>query len=189
MNKVLCTTALLLGATSAAFAAPRAITPANDKAFTLEAVHNYGNQLESDGIRLGLDFYKNSVGGTFVHQFSVNLGYATDTTGAGNGATDWSYIPLTVGYYANVALTDKVTAFAGARVGMMRVEWDPTNGQGDDTNGIYGAVGVGLKFRLTETAHLQVSYEVGQWRPSDDEKLGYEQTSSRTLGIGFGIAF
>ncbi len=189
MKKALIATTLVLALASTATAAPRhrhmqAPIP-QDKAFTIEGIHNYtsgeGGLANTSGIRLGIDLYKPAASRSFYHQFCANLGYAT--------AEEWTYIPLTVGYNANTALTDKITFYAGAKLGLMKMENDPQGGQSDDTNGFMASLGAGLKFKFTENAHVQLGYEIGKVRPSDDEKAWGESFNMRTLSLGIGIKF
>ncbi len=188
MKKSIIATVAALALAGAAVAAPASN---QDKAFTIEGVHDYS--LDSSGIRIGASLCKESASRTFTHEFGITLGYMTaDTVGAFAPAED-TYIPLTLGYHASTKLTDSITAYAGGRVGVMKIdrEVDKTlnpAGQDEDTTAPLITIGAGIKIKMTESANVRIGYEIGKAFPSDDEVFG-DNVGLRTISMGLEIAF
>ncbi len=179
MKKTFITAAIALGLASAAAAS-------TDRSYTLEGIHDYG--LSSSGIRLGVSVVKPSINRTYTNEYSVNLGYMTGDDLEHQGE-EFTYIPLTVGYHANTALTEKISVFAGGTIGIVKMEKEPDEGEGEDTLAPTITIGAGLKFKLTETSYIRFAYEIGKLFPSDDEEWGNEKQSTRTISLGVGIQF
>ncbi len=193
MKKTFCILTAAIALASASTAAPTytvtspvAQAPAaQSPVFTFEAIHNFMNDeaaIDTTGIRIGAHLYRPSLRGTFTHQYSVNLGYAKGT----EGGSDSVLIPLTVGYNANTALSDKVSFYAGVKAGCAYVEESPVGLESEDDIGLHLSVGAGLKFQLTEATHVQLGYEIGQVFPSDSD---WDNFGMQTISLGVGIKF
>ncbi len=182
--------ALALAGVASAASASRTVAPsAPNRAFTIDGLNVYERNLS--GLRFGASFFKPAATRTFTHEFNVSLGYLTSTNTDPNGAEE-TMIPLTAGYFAHSALTDKMSIFAGGRLGIMKAERSNNGaggGQDQDTTGPVAMIGTGIKFQLTEDAYVRVAYEFGKFLPSDDNKGWGESRGMRTLSVGVGIAF
>ncbi len=195
MKKTLITAAVALALTGAASAASKPVTmttPEKDMEFTIEGIQNkMSNEgfADTNGFRVGVNLYKPSASGSFTHQFCINLGYST----ANEALTDWTYTPITIGYFANTPVTDRITAYIGARVGYMSMEWETDLGNGetenDDDTGYCYSIGGGLKFKITENTQATLGYEFGKVSPSDDEKAWGENFGMQTISLGIGVKF
>ena len=182
MKKILSLVALLGTVAGSASAAPYylsqpvggALTPYDwQPVYSIEGVYNFvdGDFLpDTYGARLNFSLYNNAVS-TVRHQFSISAGYEYGSdTFTGNFAnhnldfkTELSRIPLTLGYDANIVLTDHVMLDLGAKAGYA---WGEIEGKAvdlgsasDSVGGFTFALDAGIKIQCSESIYVKVGYE------------------------------
>ncbi len=135
--------------------------------YSVEGVYNWvDNDLLPDtyGARLNFSLYSNAVS-TVRHQFTISCGYeyGSDTidhfdNGDGSADVDLTRIPLTLGYDANISLTDHVMLDLGAKAGYA---WGKVKEDGNSENagGFTFSLGAGIKVQCSEAIYVKLGYE------------------------------
>lgn len=213
MKKILSLVALLGTVAGSASAAPYylsqpvggALTPYDwQPVYSIEGVYNFvdGDFLpDTYGARLNFSLYNNAVS-TVRHQFSISVGYEYGSDKFGEGAdrfkVDLNRIPLTLGYDANIVLTDHVMLDLGAKAGYA---WGEIKDESYDRNlilqqssdtvgGFTFSLGAGVKIQCSDSIYVKVGYEFSRTFYGkvieDDYNANYGQHS---IVIGVGALF
>lgn len=124
--------------------------------YTLEGVYNFVDKHDlpdTYGARLNFSLYSDAVS-TVRHQFGCNIGYEYGS----KHDLDLTRIPLTLGYDANIALTDHVLLDLGGKVGYA---W--AIGEEEDIKETCGgftfSLGAGIKVLCSDSIYVKVGYE------------------------------
>lgn len=173
MKKTFTLLSLMATMTTGAFAGTVAIAPAPvapepvnpwASAFGVEAVAAFADQsMNPDlwGARLTFSMYKASTE-SFTHELNIGAGLLTGHNDISGTDVEVTQVPLTLGYNANYKLCDKVTGFAGAKIGAnffdVSLE-EPGWKTGDNDWGWQWSVGTGIKYELRPNVDFILSYE------------------------------
>ncbi len=128
------------------------------------AINQNHNRASLNGGLLSLNVYDN-VNANRVHQFILQTGYLKGDKKLHNGA-DTKFIernfPLTVGYNANLAVTDRILLYAGVKGGLVfgdaKLRSETGNDSGSDTAPVFGA-GAGIKIMLSNRVDFIFGYD------------------------------
>ncbi len=208
MKRILSTISLLAALAGTASAAPYvmppnqygALTPYDiQPAFGIEALYSIAqedNTPDSYGVRGSFNMY-DSGEGTFRHQFNLNVAalWGSDDIVYEDGFkedVDLFLVPVTMGYNLNIALSDNVFLYLGAKAGYAwaRTEYSSEEfSDGTDGNGFTYSVGGGLKIQCSSTTYVHVGYEFG--RSYLDYNDGYEDDvyGAHTISLGISTTF
>lgn len=206
MKKILSLVALLGAIGGAAFAAPYYVpTPAGGEltvydwqpVYSVDALYNFTDKdplPDTYGARLNFSLYSDSVS-TVRHEFSCHIGYEQgidknvllDEDYNERGRIEMRRIPATVGYDANISLTDHVLLDLGGQAGYA---WgivktsDPELGR-DSTGGFTFSLDAGIKIQFSEAIYMKVGYEYTRtfYQKCYDGHLNFGQHSI-VFGVG-----
>ncbi len=199
MKRILTTMALLAALTGSASAysyilpgqQPGAYTD-NDwqPVYSIEGLYNIAQDSDLPdtwGVRGSINLYSGDTGDAFTHQFSINLAanWGSDDAPLARFApevidqyqlapgqrvdVDLFLLPVTFGYDLNIALSDNVTLFLGAKAGYA---WSHGKVSGtvlgerysesESEGGFTYSVGGGLKVQCTDAINIHAGYEFGR---------------------------
>lgn len=164
--------------------------------YSIEGVYSFvdGDSLpDTYGARLNFSLYNNAVS-SVRHQFSINAGYEsgsdTFTEEGFRFKTELSRIPITLGYDANIVLTDHVMLDLGAKAGYAfgEIEGKTDLGSISDTiGGFTFSLGAGIKIQCSESIYVKAGYEFSRTfygRAIDDEFNANYGQHSIVIGVG-----
>lgn len=146
--------------------APGELTPYDwQPVYSLEGVYNFSDKDEmpdTAGARLNFSLYSDAVS-TVRHQFTVSAGYDGGKDKREGCRTTVSRIPVTLGYDANIALTDHVLLDLGGRAGYAWGSAKDRAYAGDrydeSMGGFLFGLGAGFKIKFSESIYAKVGYE------------------------------
>lgn len=211
MKKILSLVALLGMIVGTASAAPYylpqpaggALTPYDwQPVYSIEGIYNFvdGDYVpDTYGARLNFSLYNNAVS-TVRHQFSISAGYeqGNDTfdDGFDRFEIDLNRIPVTLGYDANIVLTEHVMLDLGAKAGYAFGEverksydsrYEVNVKERESIGGFTFSLSAGFKIQFSESIYAKLGYEFSRTfygRAIDDQcNLNYGQHSV-VIGVG-----
>ncbi len=113
------------------------------------------------GARLTMNLYKPATD-KVTHEVNFGLGYLNGSESIMEADVEVTQIPITVGYNAHYSLTDKLSVFAGAKLGLNVFKGDVEVGawSNDDTDwGWQWSIGTGITYNLNGKADLVLAYD------------------------------
>ncbi len=184
---------ILIAALALGLAGTAAAETTWQKSITLEGIHNMATEDEyvvadtnTSGLRISGSLYSQN-GEKYHHQFTLALSGAAGSNDDINA--DITVSSITIGYFYNYDLSDKLTVFAGGRVGRAVFDVEYDDGFSDDASGFTYAVGIGAKYQINEKFYVQASLEYGMSTfgvEGADEDLEY---GANTISVGVGYQF
>lgn len=173
MKKVLSLVTLLGVLSGAATAAPYVLPSNQPGALTpydiqpvysvegLYAIADDSDDPDTAGVRLSFSLYSDAASDV-RHQLKLSVAPMWGSEEYEDGCDmDLFMAPVTVGYEANIELTDSTLLYLGAKAGYAWAEFE----DGDysaNTGGFTFSVGGGLKFMCSDSVYLNVGYEFGR---------------------------
>ncbi len=193
MKKILSVVTLLAALSGAASAYQTgALTPYDmQPVYSVEGLYGItkGNETpDTYGGRLSFSMYSDAAS-ELRHQFSLSVAglWGSDTYDVyGYGIdVDVQMIPVTVGYTANIEITDELLFTVGAKAGyaFATVDVGPFS---MDADGFTYSVGAGLKYMCSDAVYLQVGYEYSDTKMGGDMDYDYGQ---HIISVGVGCQF
>jgi opacity protein-like surface antigen len=192
MKKILSVVTLLAALSGAASAYQTgALTPYDmQPVYSVEGLYGIAQHDAPDtyGGRLSFSMYSDAASDV-RHQFSLSVagmwgsetyevyGYEIDS--------DVQIIPVTVGYTANIELTDELLFTVGAKAGyaFATVDFGPYS---CDADGFTYSIGAGLKYMCSDAVYVQVGYEYSETLMGGDMDYDYGQ---HIISVGVGCQF
>ena len=190
MKKILSVVTLLAALSGAASAYQAgALTPYDmQPVYSVEGLYGItkGNETpDTYGGRLNFSMYSDAAS-DIRHQFSLSVAglWGSDTDEYG-WDTDVQMIPVTVGYTANIEITDELLFTVGAKAGyaFTSVDYGPFSA---DADGFTYSVGAGFKYMCSDAVYLQVGYEYSDTKLGGDVDDNYSQ---HIISVGVGCQF
>lgn len=188
MKKILSVVTLLAALSGAASAQTGDLTPYDmQPVYSVEGLYGIAaDSADPDtwGARLNLSLYNNAAD-TIRHQFSLSVAGMWGSESYGPLDLDVQMIPITVGYTANIELTDDFMFYVGAKAGYAFCDMDfgPIS---ESCDGFTYSVGCGFKYQCSEAIYLQVGYEYSQIFMGGDIDYDYGQ---HIISLGVGCQF
>ncbi len=208
MKQLLTSISLLAALAGAASAAPYvlpspqpgALTPYDwQPAFGIEGLYSFaddGDMPDTYGVRGSFNLY-DSGESTFRHQLDVNIAATWGSEdirypGGFEEDMDVFLMPVTAGYNLNIALTDDVLLYLGAKAGYAwsKVEYSSAFGSDSENGGGFTySVGGGLKFQCSDSVYAHIGYEFGRSYLDFDVEGGDVIYGAHTISVGFSARF
>ena len=202
MKKLLSLVALMGMMVGTASAAPYylsqpasgAITPYDwQPVYSLEGIYNFSDKDEMPdtvGARLNFSLYNDAVS-SVRHQFTVSLGFDSGEDKENGIETTVSRMPLTLGYDANIGLTEHVFLDLGAKAGYAWGKGEVTGVVPDYEESMGGftfGLGAGIKVKCSDSIYVKVGYEFNRtfFRDFGTSHFNFGQHG---IVIGAGVLF
>ena len=186
MKKILSVVTLLAALSGAASAYQTgALTPYDmQPVYSVEGLYGItkGNETpDTYGGRLSFSMYSDAAS-DLRHQFTLSVAGLWGSQTCEDGCDeDVQMIPVTVGYTANIEITDELLFTVGAKAGYAFCEYNS-----ESADGFTYSVGAGLKYMCSDAVYLQVGYEYSDTKIGVDEKDNYSQ---HIISVGVGCQF
>ncbi len=133
--------------------------------YSLDGMYNFSDEKEMPntvGTRLNFSLCSDSAS-TLRHQFTVSIGYDGGKNKRVGTTTTVSRLPLTLGYDANIKLTDHFLLDLGGRAGYAWGFVSHRDEYGDkiheSTGGFTFGLGAGVKVKFSEAISVKLGYE------------------------------
>ncbi len=182
MKKTLITSALLLSCAGAATAETEW-----QKHLTVDAIHNIATEdildIDTTGVRITGSLYTES-GTNHHHELTLSLAPAVGS----EDDVDMTIVPLTMGYNFNYDITERFTAYVGARLGVAAMELE-VDGYSDDASDIVFGLGFGARYACTENVFIQVGYEYSNVTFEVEGVEDGWDYGAHTISVGVGFKF
>ncbi len=174
--------------------APGELTPYDwQPVYSLEGTYNFSDKdgiPDMAGARLNFSLYSDAVS-TVRHQVTISAGYEYGKETYEEVRITGIRLPLTLGYDANIALTDHVMLDLGARGGYA---W----GWGKEENELFDwkesmggftfGLGAGIKVKCSDSIYVKVGYEFNRTF-FQDCGISHINFGQHGIVVGVGVRF
>ncbi len=179
---------------------PNALTPYDlQPVCGIEALYSIADDSEMPdtyGVRGSFNLY-DSGEGAFRHQFNINIAATWGSEEVDYGAqykedVDMVLLPVTMGYNLNIALSDKVFLYAGAKAGYAWARTEYSNdafSDGTDGNGFTYSAGGGFKVQCSDTTYVHIGYEFGRSYLDYNDNYDDDIYGAHTITFGISTSF
>lgn len=178
-----------------------ALPPASVEVAAVSAISDASDMPNLWGPRFTFSLYQQAKA-KWTHEFNANLSFLWgDESYAGSPTisttAEMFEMPMTLGYNAHYAISDKLSAYAGATLGINYLQMDyKQTGHGkmkEREVGFKWGIGTGLVYNLKENVFVEFSYEFARTYCDREQPNEYchsdKVTGQHILSLGVGYRF